>query len=143
MYDKILVAIDGSENARLAVEHAASIGGLAHSEDIIVLHVCAACSADLDPEEKNLELAKELVRKAGDVIKKAGLPVTRRVETDYQLDAVGNAIVDIAVAEGASLIIVGSRGLSEFKGMLMGSVSSRVAQRAECPVLVVKSPAVD
>ena len=139
MYEKILVDTDGSDNARKAIEHAASLAEMAKSSEVIVLHVCTACSADLDPEETHLETAKAMVKDAGDVIKASGVSVSRRVETDYPIETVGNAIIDIAAAEGAGLIILGSRGLSEFKGMLLGSVSSRVVQKASCPVLVVKS----
>lgn len=141
MYEKIIVATDGSDNAEKAIEHAASLAEMVKTSEVIVLHVCTACSADMDPEETHLETAKAIVRDAGEVIKAAGVSVTRRVETDYPIETVGNAIVDIAAAEDAELIILGSRGLSEFKGMLLGSVSSRVVQKAICPVLVVKSEA--
>jgi nucleotide-binding universal stress UspA family protein len=139
MFEKILVATDGSENAKEAIEHAASLSAMAKSSEVIVLHVCTACSTDLDPEETHLEAAKTMVKDAGEIIKASGISVSHRIETDYPIETVGNAIIDIAAAEDADLIILGSRGLSEFKGMLLGSVSSRVVQKAACPVLVVKS----
>jgi nucleotide-binding universal stress UspA family protein len=51
---------------------------------------------------------------------------------------VAKAIVDAAAAEGADLIVVGSRGLSGLPAFLLGSVSSRVLHLATCPVLVVR-----
>ena len=60
------------------------------------------------------------------------------VEMDYPPEEVGEAIVEIANNEKADLLVLGSRGLSEFKGMLLGSVSHKVLQRSDCPVLVIK-----
>jgi len=39
---------------------------------------------------------------------------------------------------GADLIVIGTRGLSGLKHMLLGSIAERVVQRAPCPVLTVK-----
>ena len=44
----------------------------------------------------------------------------------------------IDASEGAVLLVVGSRGLGGFAGVLMGSVSNRVAEHAKCPVLVAR-----
>lgn len=138
MYDKIMIATDGSENARLAVEHAAELAVLAGSREAIVVHICTSCSVDLDPDEKNLEASKAIVREAADVIKQAGLQATGRVETGYAPESVANAIIELAESEAVDLLVLGSRGLSEFKGILMGSVSSKVIQKVKCPVLVIK-----
>ncbi|RJQ42222.1 MAG: universal stress protein [Gaiellales bacterium] len=138
MYDKIMIATDGSENARLAVRHAAELARLTGSSEALIVHVCTSCSVDLDPDESNLEAAKEIVREAADVMKEAGLSTTGHVETAYPPESVGNAIIDIAGSEKADLVVLGSRGLSEFKGMLLGSVSSKVVQKTDCPVLVIK-----
>jgi len=43
----------------------------------------------------------------------------------------------IAEAEGAEMLIVGSRGLGGFTGLLMGSVSRSCVEHADCPVLVI------
>ncbi|MFA5808984.1 MAG: universal stress protein [Thermoleophilia bacterium] len=138
MYAKILVATDGSENAVLAVEHAAEVARMAGSTEVLVVHVCPACTADLDPDDKNRELAEVIVLDAGKVITEAGIPVRTRVEIDASPDLSGAAIADIAKEEEVDLIVLGSRGLSGFKGMLLGSVSNKVLQQAHCPVLVIK-----
>lgn len=49
-------------------------------------------------------------------------------------------IVDYAESIGASLLVVGSRGLGEFKSLLLGSTSHRVSHLASCNVLIVKTP---
>lgn len=139
MYEKIMIATDGSENAELAVNHAAELARLAGSKEALIVHVCTACSADLDPDEDNLEAANDIAEAAAAVLGAEGLKVETLVETDYPPESVGNAIIDISKEHKADLVVLGSRGLSEFKGMLLGSVSSKVVQKASCPVLVIKN----
>lgn len=50
-------------------------------------------------------------------------------------------IARTAAREQADLLIIGSRGVTEFQPMLLGSVSRKVLMQASCPVLVVKKPA--
>ena len=104
-----------------------------------MLHVCPACTPEVDPDSKNRETAAEIVRAAGEVVAAEGVGVRTVVEMDYPPEDVGEAIIDIAARENADLVIMGSRGLSEFKGILLGSVSHKVLQRVPCPVLVIKS----
>ena len=49
-----------------------------------------------------------------------------------------NALLGVAETRKPDIIVIGARGLSTWQGLLMGSVSLSVTQRAECPVLVVK-----
>jgi nucleotide-binding universal stress UspA family protein len=49
----------------------------------------------------------------------------------------GAARVLLDAAEGASLLVVGSRGHGGFAGLLLGSVSANVAEHASCPVLII------
>ena len=44
----------------------------------------------------------------------------------------------VSIARGATMVIVGSRGLGGFTGLLLGSVSRYVAEHATCPVLVIR-----
>lgn len=138
MYAKILVATDGSENAVIAVEHAAELARLAGSTEVLIVHVCPGCTADLDPDDRNRELAESIVQEAGKVITEAGIPVRTLVEVESTPEMVGATVVNLARDEKVDLIVLGSRGLSEFKGMLLGSVSNKVLQKAHCPVMVIK-----
>jgi nucleotide-binding universal stress UspA family protein len=48
------------------------------------------------------------------------------------------AILDLAAKNKADMIIMGSRGLSDFKGLLLGSISHKVSAQAECSCVTVK-----
>ena len=48
------------------------------------------------------------------------------------------AILDCAKIEGADLIVIGSRGLGDLKGLLVGSVSHKVCQLADCTCITVR-----
>ena len=50
----------------------------------------------------------------------------------------GSRILEVAEQQGASLIVLGSKGLTGLKHLLVGSVAQRVVQLAHCPVTVVK-----
>jgi nucleotide-binding universal stress UspA family protein len=61
-----------------------------------------------------------------------------KAESEALIGPVAEVIVDYAEENKVDLIILGSRGLSGFKRMLMGHVSSDVAEKAHCPVLIVR-----
>lgn len=138
MFDKIVVATDGSDNAKAAVRHAAEIARMAKSYAVTIIHVCPGCTADVDPHEENRRLAQDILDDARSMFGDLKDIVSESIEVDYPPESVGSAIVDIAKREKATLVVIGSRGLSEFKGMLLGSVSNKVAQHSACPVLIVK-----
>jgi nucleotide-binding universal stress UspA family protein len=62
-----------------------------------------------------------------------GIPVTASVEAGQP----GQRLCALASERGADLLVVGSRGHTELKVLLLGSVSNQVVRGAPCPVLVV------
>ena len=73
----------------------------------------------------------QLLREVGDALD--GLTVERTVIGDEH-----PSVALIQMAGDADLLVVGSRGLGGFKGLLLGSVSQQCVQHATCPVLVVR-----
>lgn len=139
MYEKIIVATDGSKTATAAVEHAADLAQMAGSKEVVVLHICPACTPELDPDSKNRETASRIVNEAAEAVASEGILVRATLEMDYPPEEIGEALLDVVKNENADLLILGSRGLSEFKGILLGSVSHKVIQHAPCPVLIIKA----
>jgi nucleotide-binding universal stress UspA family protein len=70
-----------------------------------------------EADENNVKLRREIIVNSGSIV---------------------GAVVDYAEHEGVDLIVIGSRGLSGFKKLLLGSTASGVITYAHCPVLVIK-----
>ena len=109
--------------------------GYAYSSDIYGLVTPTSISDLLEDIKKEAEKWFDKIKqKADDINKKIRLK-TEVVTTDR---SVAGAIVGYAEHENTDLIIIGTRGRSGFKRMLLGSVASGVVTYAHCPVLVVK-----
>lgn len=132
---KILVAYDGSESAKRALEEAVKLsnGGtvtvVSVAEELPQFGRAAAMLVPEEPEERRRELreAKTMLAKRGIAAK----VVERRGDA-------ATMILDEAEKEGVELIVVGTRGLGSGKRWLLGSVSTKVLHHAPSNVLVVR-----
>lgn len=137
MFERILLAIDGSEHSYRAVPIAGDLARRYEGE-VIVLHVREhelTWGADID-----IETDREAVTLVDDVVRQLKEREVN-VSGDVVRVPVGNAakaIVDVASRDGVDLVVIGTRGLSEWERLLMGSVADKVLHLAECPVLVVR-----
>lgn len=139
MFKKILVAIDGSDYSHQAVPAALEVAKKFESE-VFVLHVFehdrgrAAAFIVESPAE-----ATRLVADAVKLAKDAGLNAAGEVH-DRAAGHVAIDVVETARTKGSDLIVMGTRGLSDIQGLLLGSVTHKVMQLAHVAVLVVGSP---
>lgn len=139
MFKRILIAIDGSPYSGYAVPDAIEIAKCFGSE-VFVLHVQEreAGRGGPFPLETPAE-AEALVAAAIKTVQNAG--TTARGEVQHAI--AGHAakhIVDTAKERDCDLIVMGSRGLSDIAGLMLGSVTHKVLQLAEVPVFVARGP---
>jgi nucleotide-binding universal stress UspA family protein len=135
---RVVVGADGSDTARQALDWALEAGRL-HRASVEVVHAWFvpygggepfAAAFDSTPLE---DAARRTLDAAVDSAATSGLsvPVTRTLAFGSPAAAV------LLAAEDADLVVVGSRGLGGFKGLVLGSTSHHLAHHAPCPVVVV------
>jgi nucleotide-binding universal stress UspA family protein len=132
----IVVGVDGSESSVLALRWAAYYGELLAARLMVVMaweypasYGWAAIAPDWNPADDVQRVLAESARSAfGD-----HLPPGVQFETHEG----GAAKVLLDACQGATMLVVGSRGHGGFAGLLLGSVSANVAEHAPCPVLII------
>lgn len=147
MSRKILVPVDGSEESYRAIEIAAD---LAQNDDDILLFTVVG-RGDLPEAVKQyvrvehiegppewyyeqmvaagvLDAARNHAREAG----------VKRMDAYVRSGDPARSIIEAAAENGASMIVMGNRGLGSVKGLAFGSVSQKVNHGAKCPVVTVK-----
>ena len=147
---RILVADDGSDAALSAVEMAALLAAKTGAELVALAvvdpsHIRTADISDLARAEKlgDAEALETLIDASAPYLarceaaaKRAG--VTRFRSVRRASDDVALEVTDFARAQGVDLIVVGSRGRSRLPGLLLGSVSQKLATHAPCSVLIAR-----
>lgn len=138
MFNKVLVATDGSDNAHAAIEYAVNLKQL-HPETRVILinaykipnfreydaHVSVE-SAYRKRSEEVLNEAAALFEKENMVVEKVSLPGDP-----------GEVICQYAKDENCDHIIIGATGHSQLGALLFGSVARKVTRLARCPVILI------
>lgn len=138
-FDRILLATDGSRPAATAEAVAASLA-LASGGRVRVVHVWSleaherAGAWDLETRRE----AEALTQAVVDRLRALGVNAEARVSR-ADPSHVADAIADAADECEADLVVVGSRGLSDWQSLHRHSVSHRLLTAVECPVLVVRA----
>ena len=138
MFSKILLAVDGSEHSARAVAATIELaaGG---STEVLVLHLQElgiGGRAGPVPLERHGEAA-DLVNKVTGQLREAGVTASGSAYAVLTSD-VAPEIIASAKEFGAKLIVMGTRGRSDFSALLVGSVAHKVIHHAHCPVLVTR-----
>jgi nucleotide-binding universal stress UspA family protein len=144
---KILLASDGSDNAFRAAEFAADLAAAASTARITVIVVndilekmkyYSPLRSPVVLEEVDVffkEKTQEALDRTLEVLEKRGIKAEEGVS---KMGNPAQEVVDYAREGKFSQIVIGSRGMGSLKGIVLGSVSSKVIQLADCPVTVVK-----
>jgi nucleotide-binding universal stress UspA family protein len=146
---KILIAVDESENSKMALLYVADFLGGLHGFKAIVLSVLSVPEEGFfeseDEEKKWLESKKEglsqMLERYRQILIQSGFP-ERKVKTELVVASatpVSSVIVDKQVEFDACTLVVGRRGVSKPEEFLFGSVSSKVVHMAHrCAVWVIE-----
>ena len=143
MFKKILVPWDGSKHSNLAFKVALDMAKKYNAK----IHLVTCLShADTGANYLGNSFNKEIFKTARDVIanrmsklqndsKKADISTSIDV---FITDSTVKQLVTFAKARKIDLVIMGSRGLTGWKKLLLGSVANGVSQQVHCPVFIVK-----
>ena len=159
MIKSILVPVDGSENSERAVMFAADLA-TAFEASILLLHVLNrlparkqlkdylnTLEARANPDEGEIGSVRGALLKSGEDEGKKVLANGERVARGKGVENVSTAIEDGDPAEEIlrlmdtgryDLIVMGRRGIGGLKGLLIGSVSHKISNLADCTVVTVK-----
>ena len=158
MFNKILVAIDGSTMSRKVFE-AGLLLAKRTGASLMLLHVL--CYEEKDPfiysglecdpfqnsiRETNREQRQKLERQGLDLLQLLTEEATKagvKTECNQTWDNPKGRICEEAQTWSAELILVGSRGLTGLKEMFLGSISNYVTHHAPCSVLIVRQDTED
>jgi nucleotide-binding universal stress UspA family protein len=142
----IIVGVDHSPAARAALRFALAEAELRHTS-LRAVHawqlgyIGYSIEGFYPPIGAQLEDLRDGAKAALDATLQEAIPDAGGVEVDRRIIEGPPAAVLIAESQDAELLVVGSRGLGGFSGLLLGSVSQQCAHHAACPVVIVRPPA--
>jgi nucleotide-binding universal stress UspA family protein len=132
---EILVAYDGSETAKKAVEHGINL--LKPEDKLVVITVVPSAIikefADIEPEV-NLFRARETLNELLSELERRGIAS----EGVLREGDIADEILKMGFERECDLIVVGHKGISKISRFQLGSVADKVARYAERPVLIVR-----
>lgn len=140
MFERILLAADGSSHAQRALEYARDLA-LRDDALVIVVHIFGPIPDYLgEPMRaeliaRHVDTGREIANRAAEELNEAGVDVDIQVLEGPPAEAI------LRVAEGhrADLIVMGTRGRGQLTSLLLGSVSHRVLAHSHVPVMVVRA----
>ena len=148
-FSKIVVGIDGSEESMKAAEYAISIAKLYNAElnaitvltsDIGYIYSSPGVESPPLTVKEIVLLAEDEAKKWFDEIKEKANKKGIQLKTEFIVakKSLLNTILEYVEEHNINLVVVGTRGRSGIKKMLLGSVASGLITYSSCPVLVIK-----
>jgi nucleotide-binding universal stress UspA family protein len=139
MFNRILLATDGSNNSLRAADQAIKLASTSNDAIIEIVYVVDFETAKRDTlkymdsvtieqeRKKRIQLTEGKIEAAG----------VKSKSTILHGDP-GQTVVSYANDHSFDVVVIGSRGLNSLQEMVLGSVSHKVAKSAQCPVMIVK-----
>lgn len=146
MYQRILVATDGSELSNKAVDHAVRLAATCGAEllaaTVIPVYPRGYYDGSLSLPKEEVDRIKQswadIGRKHLDVVRDAGAAQKVKVtEVMAESDLVSDALLELATKHSADLIVMASHGRRGMSRLLLGSETQHVVTHAKIPVLVL------
>ena len=136
MISKILIAVDGSEQAEKAFQYASYLGERCKARLLLVYVVEEFATI-------GYSISKEVEQEKEEMLQKYLIRAKNILSTDVDMiktrgNDAAEEILLIADKENVDTIVVGNRGYSASKDFLLGSVSYKLMHYAKCPVVVVR-----
>lgn len=150
---KILVPVDGSKPSERAAEYAIDIAKMRKAK-LIAIHVMhlpayaftptpiegmptpIATPIPLAISNEERKVAENYLNKVKGTAKRARITVETKILENQP--SIVSAITEFAEREGCDLIVIGTKGRTGIRKILLGSVADGVVTYAQCPVLVVR-----
>lgn len=139
MFKKILLAWDGSEHSVRAANKAIEIAKCTEGSRVVVVYVkdTDKSKSDVLQNWNSIDITSPKEERVKSIEKMA-----KESNIQYQVEMLkgepGPAIVEYINQHEFDVAVVGSRGLNALQEMVLGSVSHKIAKRANCPVMIVK-----
>jgi nucleotide-binding universal stress UspA family protein len=146
MAQRIVVAVDGSVHAERALDTAIAWARCSGAQLVLVsvvpFHAVPFGGPQVVPpiNEVEVEAHRKMLERLAEHAMKSGIPNT---VTELLQGMVIDELLEFISQDPPSLLVVGSRGLSAAKRIILGSVSESLVHSAPCPVLVDKPHGVD
>lgn len=149
MYKNIVVGTDGSDTAKVAVQHAmelARLGGgtlhVVHAYQDVSLGMAAMSAGSggpvVDLDRLNVGLAENGTAVLDAAAAECG-SLGVKVESHLVRSDPADALIGVATNVGADLLVVGNRGMSGMKRFVLGSVPNRISHHTPCNLLIVRT----
>jgi nucleotide-binding universal stress UspA family protein len=147
MFKRIVLAFDGSDHAKRAFDVAVELAlkyGAALEIVQVVTHqqapeeIAAFARAERVENPEQIELAKCAANSLSPLASRAKKLGVKKVAVEVLRGEPAVEMLDYAKSAGADLIVMGRRGRGRVSGLMLGSVSAKLAGTADCAVLTVK-----
>lgn len=129
---RIVVGVDGSEHAERALAWAAEQAQ--RTGAALEIHTAYEPGYAFTTSEEVEMAMRRVLEQATEAVAKAAPEVATTTMSHQEAPAA--ALIE--ASEGAELLVVGSRGLGGFRGLLLGSIGLQCSQHAHCPVVIVR-----
>jgi len=140
MFENLLLAVDGSDHSMRAAQYA---GDLARALGSSIVRIVVAFEQipDYLGEPNRQQAIDARLQQANGILERAQDAVGSipgEIHTELIEGSPAEAVIEIARTRRSNVIVMGSRGLSNMAGLVLGSTSQKVVSHAPCPVLIVR-----